>query len=324
MSMMLRRRMMMAKKSLTFWQTVQANVRAGLAPSLYPVGTQFPAVWNGNTYHLDVVDTGYTVWTSNNGTPVSHSALALMFHETLEGTKQTDAGESSAAHWGKTGDGVKTFADLSAEIYATYPEFNGVAFNWYNASGRALVAASDSTSVTTSGVNYLANDYELGTGSNNRTNRGNNEPYISNITQWLNADGAANSWYEPWHIGDEAPAYANVDGFLRNLDPDLVSVLIPCAESSENLSLAHHTLKVFRAFLSQINGDDTYHFAALTNPTNADRIKYDLGGTARAWLLNSRSASSIVNIYAILATGATNNSTYASSAYYHAPVFYIF
>lgn len=323
MSMLLRRRMMM-RQGLSFWQTVQKNVRAGLGPTLYPVGTQFTVDWNGDTYHLDVVDTGYTVWTLEDGVATSHSALALMFHETLTGTKQTDAGESSVAHWGYAGDGVKTFADLTAELYADYPQFNGVAFNWYNASGRALAAASDSTAATTSGVTYLANDYELGTESNNRTNRGNNEPYISNITQWLNSDGAANSWYEPWHIGDEAPAYANEDGFLRNLDSDLVSVLIPCAESEAYLSEPHKTLRVFRAFLSQINGNATWHFAAYPDNTNAPRIKYNLSGTATAWLLNSGRSGYMSSVYAILTSGATNNNTYASSAFPHAPVFYIF
>lgn len=326
MSMMLRRRMM-GKRNLSFWRTVQNNVRQGLASTLYPVGTQFTVDWNGDTYHLDVVDTGYTVWTMENGVATPHSALALMFHEVLDGAKMYDNAESSAAHWGKTGDGVKTFADLSAEIYTTYPEFNGVAFNWYNASGRALVAASDSTAVTTSGVNYLANDYELGTAASNATIYGCSATYVNNIMQWLNSDGAADTWYEPWHIGDEAPDYDNVDGFLKNLDSDLVSVLTFCAESSANLSEEHKTLKVFLPFLSQINGNATWHFAAYASPTNADRIKYDLDGTARVWHINSRYSSSAYLHYNVTASGGASGSASTSRGItnlYAAPIFYIF
>ena len=310
------------------WSIIQTNVRNGLASTLYPVGTQFTVDWNGDTYHLDVVDTGYTMWTMENGTPVSHSALALMFHEVLQGSKYYDAGESTAANWGKTGDGVKTFADLTAEIYATYPHLNGETFNWLFASDRTTAGASDSTAVTENGVAYLANSFPLGaSSSSNAVKYGCSAPYVCNVMQWLNSDGEANSWYEPWHIGDESPNYANVDGFLKNLDPDLVSILIPCATASANLSTNHYTQRVFMPFQSQVSGDATWHLAAYTNPTDADRIKYDLGGTACAWHLNSRYSTNVYSHYCVTAAGVASGSGASmrgTTLGYIAPLFYIF
>jgi hypothetical protein len=43
---------------------------------------------------------------------------------------------------------------------------------------------------------------------------GNSRWDLSNIRQWLNSDGAANSWFTPSHEFDAAPTYANEPGFL--------------------------------------------------------------------------------------------------------------
>lgn len=43
---------------------------------------------------------------------------------------------------------------------------------------------------------------------------GNSRWDLSNIRQWLNSDGAVNSWFTPSHEFDVAPTYANEPGFL--------------------------------------------------------------------------------------------------------------
>ena len=48
--------------------------------------------------------------------------------------------------------------------------------------------------------------------------------------------------------------------------------------------------------------------------TNADRIMYDLGGTARFAWLRSAYASLVRSSYSITASGASTNSTYCSPA----------
>lgn len=67
---------------------------------------------------------------------------------------------------------------------------------------------------------------------------GNNRWSVSNIRQWLNSSGAANSWFKPQHEYDEAPttdnihvygsadgAYAGDPGFLAGFSSDVLQHL---------------------------------------------------------------------------------------------------
>jgi hypothetical protein len=307
------------------WATVQDVVRRGFAPTLFPVGMQFVCNWAGQEYPLDVVDNDYTVWTDEDGVATQHSALALMFHNQLyDNSVYYDAGESTFANWGKTGDGVKTFADLSAEIYAAYPHLDGEAFQWFNRSGRAKVADSDSTEVTVSGTDYIANTNTLGTGASNVVNYGNGAPYVCNVMQWLNSDKAGGTWFEPWHVGDEAPSYANTDGFLTKLEKGLADVLVPCALSEENLSLSHRITKVHLPVYQHVNGNATYAFAYYgESPLASDRIKKLRDGTDRSWLLNTNYQDPSYQCRAIQVDGTIDHAR-ANSTSGKCPVFYIF
>ena len=55
-----------------------------------------------------------------------------------------------------------------------------------------------------------------------RKSDGNNRWSVSNIRQWLNSSGAANSWFTPKHEYDEAPTYASEPGFLAGFSSDVL------------------------------------------------------------------------------------------------------
>lgn len=309
------------------WATVQDVVRRGFAQNLFPVGMQFVCNWDGQEYPLDVMDNDYTVWTDEDGVATPHSALALMFHYPLAvASYYYDAPESTFANWGKTGDGVKTFADLSAEIYAAYPHLDGEAFQWFARTGRAKVADSDSTEVTVSGADYIANTNTLGTGASNVVAYGNGAPYVCNIMQWLNSDKAGGTWYEPRHVGDEAPSYASADGFLARLEKGLADILTPCTLAQAGLPLPYYLSKVFLPVVSQITGDATLAFDYYgTDVTDAERVKTTKNKTASTWMTNSRYGGSglYYQCISINSAGVQDHSR-ATTSVGKIPVFYIF
>lgn len=306
------------------WADVQDVVRRGFAPQLFPVGSQFKTVWKGSPYKLDVVDNDYTVWTLEEGVATSHSALALMWHNSLPTAKEYDAKESNATLWGFSGDGVKTFADLATELYTAYPNLNGETFRWHLTT-REFVAYSTSTDVTEEGVTYLANSNNLGSGASNLMNYGNGANYICNIMQWLNADGVAGEWFLPSHVGDGTPSYANTeDGFLHNLDSGLKNILVPCTIAEEGLTTPHTIIKIHLPVLNQINGNAEYYFDYYgTSPTNTNRIKKRKDGVTVAWQLNSY-GKNIYQYYCVASDGSIANNIRATSAYCQTPIVYIF
>ena len=309
------------------WATVQDVVRRGFAPTLFPVGMQFVCEWDGQEYPLDVVDNDYTVWTDENGVATPHSALALMFHYPLMIVSYSyDAPESTFANWGKTGDGAKTFADLSAEIYETYPHLDGEAFQWFTKTGRTKVADSDSTDVTVLGTDYIANTYTLGTSGSSLTNYGCGAPYVCNIMQWLNSDKAGGTWYEPRHVGDEAPSYASADGFLARLEKGLADILIPCSVTEAAVPVPYHPSKVYLPVVDQVTGGATLAFDYYgADVTDAERAKTDKEKNAIAWMTNTRYGSSglYYQYVQIASTGAQDHAR-ATGSGAKFPIFYIF
>ena len=55
-----------------------------------------------------------------------------------------------------------------------------------------------------------------------RKSDGNNRWSVSNIRQWLNSSGAANSWFTPKHEYDASPTYASEPGFLAGFSADVL------------------------------------------------------------------------------------------------------
>ena len=55
-----------------------------------------------------------------------------------------------------------------------------------------------------------------------RKSNGNNRWSVSNIRQWLNSSGAANSWFTPKHEYDASPTYASEPGFLAGFSADVL------------------------------------------------------------------------------------------------------
>ena len=58
--------------------------------------------------------------------------------------------------------------------------------------------------------------------NSDRKSYGNNRWKHSNIRQWLNSSGAANSWFTAQHTADAAPTYASEPGFLAGFSKDVL------------------------------------------------------------------------------------------------------
>lgn len=73
---------------------------------------------------------------------------------------------------------------------------------------------------------YLAFDApETDNPNTDRASNGSNYWRQSSIRQWLNADGAADTWWTAQHEYDIAPSYAYSAGFLSGMDEDFLAVV---------------------------------------------------------------------------------------------------
>ena len=113
------------------------------------------------------------------------------------------------------------------------------------------VTLSEGTSGTYLGE--LKNSLDLDSASNyqkcfNHSQRaimGSNRYSTSAIRQWLNANASKGTFWQPTNVFDRQPSWHDTssgkDGFLYNLDPELVSVLGKCRKSVELANCDRYT-----------------------------------------------------------------------------------
>ena len=190
------------------WDTVQLNVKAGLAPTMYAVGTEMVCnyVKDGTTYQFPwvVADNDREV-TWQDGTKHPGMVLQAKF-ATLESVQFDHAEDTVVAvaettalanwyYWGLTGS---TYTALNLTEGATVPHGS------YDSIHRCPINSLDV-------LRYGYNRYR-----------------DSAYRQWLNSDAAKGNWWEAKHTGDIAPDQANtLDGFMRGLDDDFLAVINP-------------------------------------------------------------------------------------------------
>ena len=170
---------------------------------------------------------------------------------------------------------------------------------------------------------------------------GNNNYKNSTIRQWLNTDGAANTWWQP-QANFDRPANTDKDGFLYGMDEDFISVLGTITKTTQKSSpngggLETSSEKVFLLSRPEVYGGAEgdipdgipYSYykdnSDLSEPgTDADTNRIKRNGTTAVtrWLrtavANSGSSERLVQY-----SGAIVNAN-AYSSYYVAPAVVIY
>ena len=158
-------------------------------------------------------------------------------------------------------------------------------------------------------IRYVAFDAkEPNNPDSNRAQYGNNRWSVSNIRQWLNSSGAANSWFTPKHDYDEPPtadnlniangAYADEPGFLAGFSNDVLqhftnirnTTIVPTIDGGgseitiDKVFLASFTEMGFGNIISSI--PEGTHLS-IRYPDDNSRIKSSAVGSNTYYLLRS-------------------------------------
>ena len=188
----------------TTWKEVQANIRNGLGPTLYPVGTKFvvykfdDGATKGSTaakYTLDVTDHNKH-FLLRHGEKTADYSMTLQFHELINGAKQFDAAE----------DQYGLSLDTSVVSWKTYY------------SDTAGTKVESPTGSPKDNGYYEQND----TSQYKRSSYGSNNWRHSGIRKWLNASPtvAAGSWWTKTTACDKISALASYLPFQAMLADD--------------------------------------------------------------------------------------------------------
>ena len=188
----------------TTWKEVQANVRNGLGPTLYPVGTKFViykyndgATKSGEAlkYTLDVSDHDKH-FLLRHGVKTANYSMTLQFHELINGAKQFDAPE----------DQYGLSLDTSVVSWKTY---------YSDTAGTKVTSPTGSPK---DNGYYEQND----TSQYKRSSYGSNNWRHSGIRKWLNASPtvAAGSWWTKTTACDKISALASYLPFQAMLADD--------------------------------------------------------------------------------------------------------
>lgn len=190
------------------WDTVQLNVKAGLAPTLYAVGTEMICnyVKDGTTYQFPWVvadNNREVIW--EDGTKHPGMVLQAKF-ATLE-----------ALQFDHPEDTVVTVAETTAQAGWYYWGLTETTYTALNLSEGATIPHGNYDSIHKCPINHL-----------DVLRYGYNRYRDSAYRQWLNSDATKGNWWQPTHTGDIAPDQANaIDGFMRGLDDDFIAVINP-------------------------------------------------------------------------------------------------
>ena len=194
--------------------------------------------------------------------------------------------------------------DCKISTYAAVGDTNAIE------SDAAITSGSGGTSLGT----ITATDVTDSVNSAQHIMYGSNRWATSGIRQWLNADGAANTWWQAKTVFDR-PTNADVDGFLKDIDAAFLDIIGEVSKTTQKSGYDGYGLettaeKFFLLSRPEVYGgtersadgaDGTVYayygegHSDLPSPgTGADsnRIKYR-DSSAQSWILRTPSASSI-------------------------------
>lgn len=294
----------------TTWTGIQQIVRNGNAANYFTVGDEIDVAcpWtdpsSGTTYSWVwvVADIGTAYKESAPDTAVP--AMTLIAKYLTPGTYAFDSPEEVVATEETAQDGVY------------YYGWDGSNMTALNLATGATIPYGDYTTVYKSSVNTSGGNY------NGIRQSGYNNWGLSNIRQWLNTNGAANSWFTPSHVGDSAPSYTNQAGFLSGFSAEFQSVLTATrsgvvANVVTDGAAAYYTYdKMFLPSRYEVKLDTSLTdegpvFALYANAQNADRIKYRLNNQSSAsyWWLRSPHRDNAYYEYNVSSSGSRDTSS---------------
>lgn len=286
------------------WQQVGEFVEAGRGPDLFPVGTTF------------IVD--HAEYTTSTG--IQGIAFRVVGHDQVPAADET-------LHHTMCLDMCEIL--FNAVYDAAELEYALTEDSITNA-GKVYYTHDDSTyTELTEGTDYQVGDlipaatyYEKNLVTN--TNMyGNNSFSQSNLLQWANSDGNANSWFIPQTIWDLCGSLQTKNGFLKYLDKDFLSIVkdaklinanpVSTGGGSYTINSKFWLLSISQVFNS--NNNNVKENEKLSWFTDDDkRMKKLINGNNAAWWLRSISADTL-NYGRIVNSLGIASYNYVSSSY---------
>ena len=334
------------------WEAFQQAVRAGTIGNYFSVGDQFNVLKGGANLVFDLVDIGSSVRNiaANGNAPVDPNyftrfpnakPVTFLMHDVINGV-MFDNSEANYQITTEIASGAKRNISLESDTIAA-ATYNFTAPSALVVGGRlrinsatqlqyyatptsapvniAMVAgAADAEYISVAGSLSVQNH-------KHRVSYGSNKYTESAIRQWLNAGGAAGSFWTSKSNYDLAPSWhSTLAGFRNGLDPDLLAVL---GETTREVELNTVTDGGGQATISdniffpsrmeiygsvETAGHKGLQFQAYVGTANVDKIKYDSTAlsTARTWWLRSPSAGG--SSFPRTANSVTGELSYSSAS----------
>lgn len=313
------------------WAEFQSAVRNGTIDRYFAVGDQFNVTKDGANLVFDIVDIGDSTRNveANGNAPTDPNyftqfpnakPVTLLMHDVINGI-MFDNAEANYQITTEIASGEKCNISLeSATIEAATYNFTapstlvvGGRLRISNATTLQYYATPTSAPVNIAMVAGAADAEYISIASKlsapndkDRVSFGSNKYTESAIRQWLNAGGAAGTFWTSKSNYDLAPSWhSTLAGFRNGLDPDLLAVL---GETTREVELntvtdgggqATISDKIFLPSRKEIYGSvetaghKGLQFQAYVGLPDIDKIKYDTTAlsTARHWWLRSPIAS---------------------------------
>ena len=330
----------------TTWSELRNVIRDGTVSNYFSVGDQFTFTKGGVTYTLDLVDIGSSARNiaANGNAPTDPNyftlypnakPVTLLMHDVIYGAV-FDAPEANYQITTEIASGEKCNISLASfEIAAATYNFTApsalvvggrlrintaVQLQYYATPTSApiniamVAGAADAEYISIAGSLSAQNHQD-------RVRYGSNKYTESAIRQWLNAAGAAGSFWTSKSNYDLAPSWHSTwAGFQNTLDPDLLAVI---GETTREVELntvtdgggqATISDKIFLPSRMEIYGSvetaghKGLQYQAYVGSVNADKIKYDANAlsTARLWWLRSPGDGTSCYARYVYSTGSMN------------------
>lgn len=302
------------------WKSVQQVLRAGLAPKVFPIGTQLlmsHSVYGDRLYDVVAHDYLKSVHDQNAHT------MTLLQHDLLPAL-QFDASEAFyyaevalpagkynftlATAYGQWAAGTYQFTLANELPVGGQLTINGNAAaaittrKVYAFSSRTNTTKTEECVITSGSEGTSLGTFGTELNHSQRVSYGSNNYKESAIRQFLNSSAAAGSVWTPQTKFDRPPSWVtSLAGFVGGLDAHFLSIIgdvvLPCATNSlyeapdsttpVNTKYNLHD-KFYLASHNEVFGsqdgvaDDSVLLPYYTGAMKADRIKY-LNGSAAGW-----------------------------------------
>lgn len=310
------------KEDVSTWAGIQKAVKSGVAPQIFPVGTQFTvshSVYGDMLYDVVAHDYFKSAHDANAHT------MTLMCHDIL-GKVQYDSSEAFYYADATLPAGTYNFTILSPynvwgegtyqfTLVHTVPKGGQLCISGSATTGladltvRAYANQTTTTAMEESAIIYGYEGTNLGTfgvelNYVQRVSFGSNNYKESAIRQFLNSSSAVGSVWSPQTKFDRPPIWVtSLGGFMNGLDEDFLSVVgkvsVPCStndtyespDSTVTKGTKYNVIdRFYLASQKEVLGvsnetvnDDSVLFPYYKDAADADRIKYRNGSPASWW-----------------------------------------